>query len=66
MSTRYCEHTTEIEGVTAHRCGKEAIVGWGNPAVWLCQQHFEQALDRTRELIQDIENELRVMFIDRG
>jgi hypothetical protein len=49
-----------------HRCVKPAIVGWGNPARWLCQQHFEEALEGVRGLVNRLENEIRASFPDDG
>lgn len=55
-----------VEGVTGWRCEKVAIVGWGNPAQWLCQQHFEEALAGARALAIALENMLRASFPDDG
>jgi hypothetical protein len=32
-------------------CKAPAVVGWGNPPVWLCQEHFEEELAKRRCLI---------------
>lgn len=34
-------------------CRIPAVVGWGNPPVWLCQAHFDEHLAKTRTVLFD-------------
>lgn len=42
----------------AEGCGKAAAVGLGQPPEWLCLEHFEEAMRKSRSLIDRIEGML--------
>jgi hypothetical protein len=52
-----CEGFNTEPGVHYHAhdlppCPEEAVVGWGNPARWVCQRHFEERLSGARRVVE--------------